>query len=82
MSGFDDPTPAIPVVDIRLDLIHKAEGTDGLWWVAEGLAGGSAQPRGILASREDARALALELAAKHGVAIVEHSHVGEAADTV
>jgi hypothetical protein len=74
MPTFDD-TVGGTVSAILLDCISKAEGTDGLWWVAEEHADGTNTPRGIFVGRAQADLLADELAARHGVEIKVKSFI-------
>lgn len=74
MSDFDTPA-ADTVVEIRLECISKMAGSDGMWWVAEGLADGGNQPRGVFVDALAAERRAEELAAQHGVPIKRVSHV-------
>ena len=73
MSLFDAPTQN--VIGIRLECISKVDGTDGLWWVAESLADGGTQPRGVFADLPTAERKAEDLATQHGVPIMRKSHV-------
>lgn len=75
MGVFETSGPASGgVVEIRLECISKVDGTDGLWWVAEGHADGTTNPRGLFNGREEAAELAAELAESFGVPVVEKSH--------
>ena len=69
--------PSIPagkkLVFLRLDCISRMGAGTGLWWVAYEFADGSTKPEGMFADEDEARALARELAARHGVEVSEHS---------
>ncbi len=54
---------------IRCDRIGNAGGRE-LWWVALGFEDESTKPSGMFGTREEAKALADELAAQHGVPVV------------
>lgn len=73
MSLFDTPAGS-GVVGIRLECVSKVEGTDGLWWVAESLADGTSQPRGVFTDVKAAETRAEELAAEHGVKVERMSY--------
>jgi len=53
------------ITHIRVDRIGGAG--DGLWWVAEALADGSAKPEGMFTSQADAMTLARNLSGTYRV---------------
>ena len=69
MPGFDTESSSVSAgtVEIRLECIGQAEGTGGLWWVAEGYADGTSKPRGLFNGREQAEELAKHLADACGI---------------
>ena len=66
--GID--TTGKPVDHIRLDLIGRAAGSSGLWWVAREFGDGTTKPEGIFADLIAARSLAEELATALSVDVV------------
>jgi hypothetical protein len=76
MATFDNEANKVSpgCVEIRMERIGQAQGTGGLWWVAEGFADGTSKPRGLFNGRDQAEQLARNLASGAGVPLNSKSY--------
>jgi hypothetical protein len=78
MAGFDTESGGVSsgCVEIRMECIGQAQGTGGLWWVAEGFADGTSKPRGLFNGKDQAEELARKLAEGAGIPLQLKSYDG------
>lgn len=68
LESSEVSTSGKKIVRIRCDRIGNAGGRE-LWWVALGFDDETTKPSGMFGNFEDAKRLADELAAEHGVQV-------------